>query len=218
LGRFCQARDQRDIRQSWREQAVRSGFSVSACSLERLTDHSIVMLLGWSLKKDVCPGIHEEADARCIGRLSSAPDAIGLIGDLAEFSIRGEAVFQIAAHSSRANRDVDGFTDCFRRVAITALQINRYRQIRGADNPPQIINRQREGKMLAISETVCIGHRPTTRRDGLGACLADMAGQRVAWHGYVKVQAGQGAGVAGYCVGAGLIRWQTFLRYISFLF
>src|SRR5215472_5175453 len=98
------------------------------------------MLVGRLLKKDVCPGVDEEADAGCIGHLSSATDAIDLISGLAEFSIRGKAVFQIAAHSSRANGHVDGFTYRFQRVAITALQINRYRQMCGADDPPQIIN------------------------------------------------------------------------------
>jgi hypothetical protein len=36
------------------------------------------MVFGRSLEKDIGPGIDEEADIRCIGRLPSALDAIGL--------------------------------------------------------------------------------------------------------------------------------------------
>ena len=62
------------------------------------------MLFGRSLKKDIGPSIDEEADIRCIGDLSSAPDAITLIDGLAEFSIRRKAVFQVAAYGPRVDR------------------------------------------------------------------------------------------------------------------
>jgi hypothetical protein len=56
----------------------------------------------------------------------------------------------------------------FRRVTMAALQIDRHGQICRADDPTQIVDRQGERNALAIGEAVCIGDRPTTRRDRLG--------------------------------------------------
>jgi hypothetical protein len=55
------------------------------------------MLFERSLEKDISPSINEESDIGPIGRLPSAPDAIGLIDRLAEFPTRGKAVLQVAA-------------------------------------------------------------------------------------------------------------------------
>jgi hypothetical protein len=57
------------------------------CSIDRLKDHSIVMLFGRPLEKDIGSSIDEEADIGRIGRLPGAPDTIGLIDCLTEFSI-----------------------------------------------------------------------------------------------------------------------------------
>ena len=84
------------------------------------------MLVWRSLEKNVSPSIDEEMNIGCIGRLSSAPDAIGLIDCLAEFSIGWKAVLQVAAYRPRVNCQSDGLGDYFRRIAVAAFQIDRH--------------------------------------------------------------------------------------------
>ena len=90
--RFRQTRDQNDIRQAGREESIGSSLRIRVCSIDRISDHKIVMLLRRSLKKDISPGVDEKADVGCIGGLAGAPDAIGIIDSLAELSIRRKAI------------------------------------------------------------------------------------------------------------------------------
>jgi hypothetical protein len=48
-----------------------------------------------------------------------------------------------------------------------AFQIDRDREVGCADDPSQIINRQRKRDTLSIRETVRMGDRPTARCDRL---------------------------------------------------
>jgi hypothetical protein len=174
--RVGEARDQSEIRQTGGEEPIRASFRICACSLDRLDDHGIVVLFGWSLEKDVCPRIDEEVDLGCIGRLPSAPDAIDLIDRLAKFAVRRKAVLQVAPHGPRVDRQTDGLADHFRRVAVAAFQIDRHRWVGRGDDPTQIVDRPRERNALAIGEAVCIGDRPAARRDRLGTARGDGLG------------------------------------------
>jgi hypothetical protein len=136
------------------------------CATDRLSHHRIVMLFARLLEKDIRPGIDEEADIGCIRRLPGTPDAISLILGLAESSIRREAVLQVAAYSSRGNRQTDSLADNFQPVAIPAFEIDGHRQVRRAGDSPQIVDRQ------SIVEAVCMSDRPTAYRDRLVACPA----------------------------------------------
>ena len=122
---FSQVRDQTDIRQTGRKQPICAGFRIRVCTLDRLNDHSIVILFGRSLEKDIGSSIDEEAAIGCIRGLPSAPDAINLIDYFAEFSVRRKAVLQVAAHGSRVDRQSDSLADHFRSVAIAAFKIDR---------------------------------------------------------------------------------------------
>ena len=66
-------------------------------------------------------------------------------------------MIQVAAHGPRVDCQGDRFTDGLRRVAITALEVNRHRQLSGADDSAQVVNRQGERSPLTIGETVGIG-------------------------------------------------------------
>ncbi len=95
---FRQARNQSDIRQAGCEESIGSSLRIRVCSIDRISDHNIVMLFRRSLEKDVSPSVDEEADVGCIGSLASAPDAIGMIDCLAKLSIRRKAILQVAAY------------------------------------------------------------------------------------------------------------------------
>src|ERR1700722_2487193 len=112
-GGFGEAGDQRDIRQTGREEPVCAGFRICARSSDHLDDHGIVMLLWRSLEKDIGSSIDEETDTGCIGRLPSAPDATDLIGCLAELSIFRKTVFQVTAYGAGVDRQTDRFADHF---------------------------------------------------------------------------------------------------------
>jgi hypothetical protein len=102
--RFRQTRDQSDIRQAGREESISSSLRICVCSIDRLSDHNVVMLFRRSLEKDISPGVDEEANVGCIGGLASAPDSIGMIDCLAELSIRRKAILQVAAYGPRVDR------------------------------------------------------------------------------------------------------------------
>jgi hypothetical protein len=60
------------------------------------------MLFGRPLKKDVGPGIDEEASIGSIDRPPRVSNAIALIGYIAEFPACGKTVLQVAAHRTRS--------------------------------------------------------------------------------------------------------------------
>src|SRR5580658_4821627 len=150
------------------------------------------MLFRGPLEKDVGAGIDEETNIRRISNLPSAPDTVGLFNCLAEFSIRGKAVLQVAAYGSCVDRQRSRFPDGISRVAITALEINGHRQLCRNNNSAYVVDRQGKRSTLAIGETVGIGYRPTTRRDCLGAGRSHSLGaadipdvkehQRLSWN------------------------------------
>src|SRR5262249_33746259 len=149
---------------------------ICASSLDRLNHHRLIVMFRGALEKDIGPSIDEEADIRSIGRLPRGLNPISLLDGLAELSIRGEAVLQVAAYCSRLNGQADRSADGFRCLAIAAFQIDRYRQVRHADDPTQIVNRQGTRDSLTVLEAVRIGHRPTASRDRLGAARGDGLG------------------------------------------
>ena len=110
------------------------------------------MLFGRPLKKDVGPGIDEEASINSVGRPSRVSNAIALIDCLAEFPVCGKTVLQVAAHRTRCDGQADRLTGHLGRVAISALQIDRHRQVCRAHDPAQIFDRQGERKALAVGE------------------------------------------------------------------
>jgi hypothetical protein len=115
--RFGEARDQSDIGQAWGKQPIRAGLRICVCALDRLGEHRVVMLFGWTLEKDIRPGVEEEADIARIGSLAGAPDTIGLILRVAEFSVGRKAVLQVTANSARADGELDAFRQRFRFAA-----------------------------------------------------------------------------------------------------
>src|SRR6187399_1057970 len=100
------------------------------------------MPFGRQLEEDIRPGIDEETDARRIGDLPNAPEAIALVDSLAKFSICRKAVFQIAADGPRVDRTAARLADGVRRVAIAAFQVYRDRQVGRVDDPAQVVDRQ----------------------------------------------------------------------------
>src|SRR5580700_72558 len=102
------------------------------------------MLFGRPLKKHVSPCINEEADIGCFSVLPDAADAIALIVDLPEFPICRKTVPQIAAYSSRPDRQIHALADCFWSVPVATFEIDRYRQMSGTDDAAQILDRKCE--------------------------------------------------------------------------
>jgi len=84
------------------------------------------MLFSSLLRKDICPGVDEEAYAGCIADLPRATDTINLVNCLAQLACRWKTVLQVAPYGSCVDRQPDGFADCVGRITITALQIQRH--------------------------------------------------------------------------------------------
>src|ERR1035441_6197839 len=96
-----------DIHKARSKESVRTGFRIQSCSLDRLFQHRIVVVLCGSLEEHICPGVNEEPGVRFIGHLSSAGNAIYLIAWFPEFPISWKAVFQVAT----CGANLDGRTD-----------------------------------------------------------------------------------------------------------
>src|SRR6266576_2236774 len=124
---FHQRGNQSDIRQTGREDPIRTRLRVCECSLNRLIDHWILMFFRRFLEENVCPSINEELSLRLVGHAAGASDAVCLIGCLPKFPTTWKAVFQIAPYGASLYGQTDGCAHSFRRVAVAAFEVHRHR-------------------------------------------------------------------------------------------
>src|SRR5215469_13961555 len=173
---FSEPSNQSDIYQARCKDPVCTRICVCACSLNRFSSHGISVMLRWCLKKDVGSNIEEEMHMDCIDCLPDTANTAALISSLAKFSIRGKAVFQIAADSSCIDHPPHRLADFFRGIAIAGFQIERHWHLSRADNPAQIVDRQLKRDALAVGKAVDLCHGPTAGRDCFGASFGDCLG------------------------------------------
>src|SRR4051794_26139341 len=92
------------------------------------------------LKENIGPGVDEIRSVLSIRRRSGMPDTLHLLGNFAQRSIFRKAIFQIAAHSARLYRSLNRSSNLAASLAVTALDIDRHRQINGLCDSGQIVN------------------------------------------------------------------------------
>jgi len=165
--------DQPDVDEPRCEEPVRPGILIAVRALQRVGDHPLVVLCGWSLEKYVGAGIDEERQTSISGYAPRAADAERLFLCASQPPVGGDAVLEVATHGSCIDCECHAGGNGLRAFPVTAFEIHRYRQLGHARDATQILDRETQRQLLTVGETIGVRHRPAARGDGLGTARND---------------------------------------------
>jgi len=120
-------------------------------------------------QEDVGACVDERRDGDTVGRAARSTDSCRLFGHGKQRALANDLILQIEADRAALQHARRAHDQSGRRAGIPGLEVERHRQVDGADHPLEVRERQLEGELLSIGVAVRRGNGPTPGGDCLGA-------------------------------------------------